>query len=80
MAADFLEKTCGWTEIPVQSSARPSSARGHAIKRVGPLTKAPVMSLLESEAIIFSQPHGGLGDNLLYSTLPERFTALGKPF
>lgn len=38
------------------------------------------MSLLESEAIIFSQPHGGLGDNLLYSTLPERFAALGKPF
>lgn len=37
------------------------------------------MSLLDQEKIILAQPHGGLGDNLLYSSLPERFAALGKP-
>lgn len=36
------------------------------------------MSLLDQEKIVLAQPHGGLGDNLLYSSLPERFAALGK--
>jgi len=36
------------------------------------------MSLLDCDRIVLAQPFGGLGDNLLYSTLPERFAALGK--
>lgn len=36
------------------------------------------MPLPDQDDIILAQPHGGLGDNLLYSTLPERFAALGK--
>jgi hypothetical protein len=30
-----------------------------------------------AEKIVISQPWGGLGENLMYSTLPERFAALG---
>ena len=29
--------------------------------------------------IVISQPWGGLGENLMYSTLPERFAAVGIP-
>mgnify|MGYP001810084150 CR=1 FL=1 len=38
------------------------------------------MTNLDENIIVFSQPHGGLGDNLLYSTLPEKFAAIGKKF
>jgi hypothetical protein len=31
------------------------------------------------EAVVISQPWGGLGDNLQFSTLPERFAELGLP-
>lgn len=34
----------------------------------------------DGDDVVFSQPHGGLGDNLLYSTLPERFARIGKRF
>ncbi len=34
-------------------------------------------SLRDADAIVIGQPWGGLGDNLQFSTLPERFARLG---
>jgi hypothetical protein len=37
------------------------------------------MNLLNVNSIVIEQPWGGLGDNLQFSTLPERFAAQGIP-
>lgn len=45
------------------------------------MSQDPASAVLEGyrDAVVIAQPWGGLGDNLQFSTLPERFAELGLP-
>jgi len=44
------------------------------------LFRSYAVKMVSSEDITLSQPWGGLGDNLAFSTLPEQFSSIGKRF